>query len=136
MPTAFNRVKAFGRSNAGATAVEFAMAAPILFALMFAVIEFGRAWWTKNSLQYTIERTARFAVVCAANCPSDDQVTAYAANQVFDQTITASAFTVSHPNATTSCVNYSFNYAPWFAGHLQVLSGAMTMTGTSCRAHP
>ena len=136
MPTAFNRVRAFGRSNAAATAVEFAMAAPILFALMFAIIEFGRAWWTKNSLQYAIERAARYAVVCTNNCPSDAQVTTYAANQVFDQTITANAFSVTHPDATTSCINYSFNYAPWFAGDFQVLSGSMTMTGLSCRAHP
>src|SRR5689334_2691890 len=121
MLTAFNRVRIFGRSNAGATAVEFAMAAPILFALMFAVVEFGRAWWTKNSLQYAIERAARYAVVCTNNCPSDTQVMAYAANQVYDQTINAGAFSVTHPDATTSCINYTFSYAPWFAGHLAVL---------------
>ena len=135
MATAFDRVRAFGRSNAGATAVEFAMAAPILFALTFAVIEFGRAWWTKNSLQYAIERAARYAAVCSNNCPSDAQVTTYAANQVFDQAINAGAFSVTHPDARTSCINYSFNYAPWFGGHFQVLSGSTTMTGTSCRAH-
>lgn len=132
----FSRVRAFCRSNAGSTAVEFAFAAPILFALMFAVIEFGRAWWTKNAMQYAIERAARYAVVCSGNCPTDAQIQTYAANQVYDQTIASNAFSVTHPDGTTSCVNYSFNYSPWFAGHYAVVSSSMTMTGTTCRAHP
>jgi Flp pilus assembly protein TadG len=135
MSIAFSRIRNFGRSNAGSSAVEFAIAAPILFALMFAVIEFGRAWWTKNALQYAIERAARYAVVCNGGCPGDAAVQTYAANQVYDQTVQSTAFSVTHPDATTSCVNYNFTYAPWFAGHLAVLSGSMAMTGKTCRTH-
>jgi Flp pilus assembly protein TadG len=135
MSIAFSRIRNFGRSNAGSSAVEFAIAAPILFALMFAVIEFGRAWWTKNALQYAIERAARYAVVCNGACPSDGQVATYAANQVYDQSINSSAFVVTHPDATTSCINYTYTYSPWFVGHYEVLSGTMTMTGATCRAH-
>jgi Flp pilus assembly protein TadG len=135
MTITLNRIAAFRRSTAGATAVEFAIAAPILFVLMFAVIEFGRAWWTKNALQYAIERAARYAVVCSAACPSDGQVATYAANQVYDQSINASAFVVTHPDANTSCINYNYTYSPWFVGNYEVLSGATTMQGTTCRSH-
>ena len=98
MAIAFRQIRAFGRSNAGSAAVEFAIAAPILFVLMFAIIEFGRAWSTKNSLQYAIERAARYAIVCNGACPSDTAVKTYAANQVYDQTVGASAFSVTHPD--------------------------------------
>jgi Flp pilus assembly protein TadG len=135
MAIALNRIRAFRRSTAGTAAVEFALVAPILFVLLFAVIEFGRAWWAKSSLQYAAERAARFAVVCAAGaCPGDGTVKTYAANQVYDQAVGANAFSVTHPAGAT-CVNYSFNFAPWFVGDLDVLESTLTFTGTSCRAH-
>ena len=139
MSTAFSRMRAFGSSNTGSAAVEFAFVAPLLFLLLFAIVEFGRAWWAKSSLQYAAERAARYAVVCGTGaCPSDGAVATYAANEVYEQSVDSSAFSVTHPtlnglNAT--CVNYSFNFAPWFVGDLQVLEGALTFTGTSCRAN-
>jgi hypothetical protein len=135
MTRAFRQIRSFGRSNAGSSAVEFAIAAPILFVLMFAVIEFGRAWWTKNALQYAIERAARYAVVCSAACPSDGQVATYAANQVYDQSIKSSVFQPRHPDANTTCIDYNYTYSPWFVGSYEVLSGATTMQGTTCRSH-
>jgi Flp pilus assembly protein TadG len=131
----FSRARAFCRSNARASAVEFAIATPILIALMFAVIEFGRAWWTKNSLQYAVERAARYAVICNGPCPTDNQIQTYATTQVYDQIVAVSAFKVTH-SARATCVNYNFNYAPWFAGELATMSGSMAMTGAACRAHP
>jgi Flp pilus assembly protein TadG len=135
MTRAFRHIGSFARCNAGASAVEFAIAAPILFVLMFAIIEFGTAWWTKNALQYAIERAARYAVVCSANCPSDAQVATFAANQMYDQTISASVFQPRHPDPNTTCIDYTYNYSPWFAGHYAVLSGVTTMQGTTCRSH-
>ena len=135
MTNAFRQIRSFGHSSAGSTAVEFAIAAPILFVLMFAVIEFGTAWWTKNALQYAIERAARYAVVCSAACPSDAQIATYAANQMYDQTIAASVFQLRHPDPNTTCIDYTYTYTPWFAGYYEVLSGATTMQGTTCRSH-
>jgi Flp pilus assembly protein TadG len=129
-----DRIAAFGRNTAGATTVEFALAAPILFLLMFAIIEFGRAWWTKNALQYAVERAVRYAVICNGACPSDGAVQTYAVNQVYDQSVATNTFSVTHPAGAT-CVNYSFSYTPWFVGDMSVVEGSMTLTGTSCRAH-
>ena len=138
MSTAFSRMRAFGRSNTGSAAVEFAFVAPLLFLLMFAIVEFGRAWWAKSSLQYAAERAARYAVVCGTGaCPGDAAIKTYAANQVVDQPVDSSTFTVTPlagPPAQT-CVNYSFNFAPWFVGGLDVLESALTFTGSACRAH-
>ena len=136
MALAFSRARKFARSDAGAAAVEFALAAPIMLALMFAIVEFGRAWWTKNTLQYAVERAVRFAVICnGGNCPpSTAQIQAYAVGQANGQTIDSGSFGVSHPDANTTCVTYNYNYAPWFTGELGVMSG-MNIQGTSCRFH-
>jgi Flp pilus assembly protein TadG len=143
MTIRLNRIAAFRRSTAGASAVEFALAAPILFLLMFGIIEFGRAWWTKNSLQYAVERAARYAVICDSNdpstCPpSDSLVQTFASNQVNGQSVSSSQFQVTHPQLSSGqnvvCVGYSYSYAPWFVGEFAPLTGTMNFTGTSCRA--
>jgi Flp pilus assembly protein TadG len=135
MAMVFNRIRAFGCSSAGSAAVEFAFVAPLLFLLLFAVIEFGRGWWAKSSLQYAAERAARFAVVCGGGCPGDGAVATYAINQVYDQTVPAGTFTVSHPTANQTCVNYTFSFAPWFVGDLDILESTLSFQGSSCRAH-
>lgn len=135
MAIAFSRIRAFGRSSAGSAAVEFAFVAPLLFLLLFAVVEFGRGWWAKSSLQYAAERAARFAVVCGGGCPGDGAVVTYATNQVYDQTIPQGTFTISHPTANQTCVNYNFSFVPWFAGTLDVVESTLSLQGASCRAH-
>src|SRR5689334_979471 len=135
MAMVFNRIRAFGCSSAGSAAVEFAFVAPLLFLLLFAVIEFGRGWWAKSSLQYAAERPARFAVVCGGGCPGDGAVATYAINQVYEQAVPAGTFTVSHPTANQTCVNYTFSFAPWFVGDLDILESTLSFQGSSCRAH-
>ena len=136
-----NRITAFRRNTGGATAVEFALAAPILFLLMFAIIEFGRAWWAKNSLQFAVERAARYAVVCDPNnpatCPSDSEVKTFAVNQAYAQSASSGNFTVAPltlvSGKTVKCVSYIYQFTSWFVGDYGPLAGAMNFTGTSCR---
>jgi hypothetical protein len=125
-------LRAFCRRISGSAAVEFALTAPILILLTFAIIEFGRAWWAKNSLEYAVERAARYAVVCPSTCPSDAAIQTYAASQVYDQSISLDAFSVTHP-ASALCVNYSYTFTPWFGGQMAPMQAAMTLTGISCR---
>ncbi len=47
----------------GATVVEFAMVAPLLFGLLFGVIEFGRAVYTQGALAYAAHEATRWALV-------------------------------------------------------------------------
>jgi Flp pilus assembly protein TadG len=48
----------------GAETVEFAMIALLLFAMLFAIIEFSRALFVWNALTEATRRGARMAVVC------------------------------------------------------------------------
>lgn len=52
-------IKRYWRSRSGATAVEFALVAPIAFLLCLSVLEVGRALYTRNELAYAIDLGAR-----------------------------------------------------------------------------
>ena len=136
MTIALSRIRNFSRSNAGSTAVEFALAAPILFLLMFGVVEFGRAWWTKSSLQLAIERAARYAVVCntPAPCASEAAIEAYAAAQMTADPVASNTFKFTPGGAGEWCVSYTYSYTPWFVGDYGPLAGVMTLKGSTCRA--
>jgi Flp pilus assembly protein TadG len=51
----------FGDPHRGAVAVEFAIVAPILVALMLGMIEMGRAFEMQNLLEVAAREAARFA---------------------------------------------------------------------------
>ncbi len=51
------------RKESGQDLVEFALIAPILFAVLFGVVEFGVAVWRYNTLANTARETAREFVV-------------------------------------------------------------------------
>lgn len=59
--------------SAGQTLVEFALVAPIFFALMFGMVDLGRVIWANNAIANGAREGARFAIVhggSAANrCP-------------------------------------------------------------------
>lgn len=52
------------RHQRGITSIEFAIVAAVLFTIMFAVIEFGRALFVANALVEGTRRGARIAAVC------------------------------------------------------------------------
>ena len=82
------------RANA---AVEFALAAPVLFLFLFGIIEVGYALWIQNALDYSVAQAARCASLNGNACSSG--VTTYAANES-GASLTSSAFTY---NSTASC---------------------------------
>jgi Flp pilus assembly protein TadG len=62
------------RDRQGAAAVEFALLLPLLLVLLVAVLEFGRAMWLRQTLQFAVEEAARTAL--AEDAPSVDFITA------------------------------------------------------------
>lgn len=57
------------RSMRGVYVVEFAVIGLLLFILLFAVLEFGRLYFTVNALNETVRRGARLASVCDISDP-------------------------------------------------------------------
>jgi Flp pilus assembly protein TadG len=60
---AWQRLAAVAGATRGATAVEAAIALPVVVVLMAGVFEFGRYYWTQNAMQLAIEETGRWVMV-------------------------------------------------------------------------
>ena len=54
----------------GNVAVEFALAAPIFLILVIGLTDFGRLFWVKNTLQFAVDETARYAMVNPGIAPA------------------------------------------------------------------
>ncbi len=61
----------------GLSTVEFAVVAGVLFILIFAVIEVGRAFFVASVLDEASRRGARMAAVCPINDPAIFQAAAF-----------------------------------------------------------
>ena len=53
----------FIRARRGAVAIEFALGLPIFLAMIYGVFEFGRIFWTQNTMEFAVEEAARFTMV-------------------------------------------------------------------------
>jgi Flp pilus assembly protein TadG len=103
------------RDERGASALEFALTAPVFFLFIFGIIEFGLLLWTQLGLQHGTEMAARCASVNPTLCPGSTAITSYAAQQAFGLTLPSQTFT----HATPACGNqvsasYTFEFPPIF----------------------
>lgn len=102
------RLPKFGRSERGAAAVEFAIVLPLLFLLVFGIMDFGRAFFIKNNLVAAMREGARLAATqeFAANSttPPDNlaaqKVVNYIQGTIGGTAIAPSAVSVVKNNAT------------------------------------
>jgi len=81
--------------RSGATAVEFALVAPVMIVMIFGILEFGRAAWTLNALNFAVESAARCAAIDQNNCATAVQIQNHAAGFAAGLAIPPSTFTVS-----------------------------------------
>ncbi len=62
------------RNRRGSVAVEFGLMAPIMFLLVFAIIDFGRAYYTVHDLAAAAREGARFAAPLADPVASEAEI--------------------------------------------------------------
>ena len=53
----------FIRARRGSVAIEFALGLPIFLFLVYGIFEFGRVFWTKNTMEFAVEEAARYTMV-------------------------------------------------------------------------
>jgi Flp pilus assembly protein TadG len=58
------------QAQGGATAIEFALVAPMFLALVFGTLEFGRLLWTEQALQETAIAGARCVAIAQGSNPT------------------------------------------------------------------
>lgn len=66
MATLARRLRRFGHNSGGSAAVEFALIAPVFFALIFAIMETGMVFFAGQVLETAIEDGARSVYTCSA----------------------------------------------------------------------
>ena len=117
------------RDERGATALEFAILAPVFFLLIFGIIAFGLLFWTQVGLQHGAEMAARCASINTTLCPNGNPsaIQNYATQQAFGLSLPASTFTPS----TQACGNQvSATYTFVFPDILNL--SPLTLTAQAC----
>ncbi|GAA3709376.1 hypothetical protein GCM10022268_18330 [Sphingomonas cynarae] len=90
----------FRRDRRGATAIEFALLAPVFLGMIFSLVEGGRMLWIKQTLAEVAFSTARCMSVSVA-CDTEAKQKGYALTRAagYGQTLIA-ANVVPAPNTT------------------------------------
>jgi Flp pilus assembly protein TadG len=111
------RLTSIRSDERGATAVEFAITAPVFFLILFGIIECALLMWTQLGLQHGTEMAARCAGVNKILCANSGDIANLAAQQAFGLNIPASTFTVSTAACgTTVTANYKFTFITTYFG--------------------
>lgn len=114
------------RDQRGATAVELAFVLPPLLLFLLGSMEFGRAMWIENALNYSVEEAARCASNNTTTCGSASAITSFAASRS-GATFAASAFTATSP----SCGNMVSASYP-MSLNIPFGNYAITLTAQAC----
>lgn len=121
-------------AEAGSAAAEAGIVMSVLLLLIAGSMEFGRAFWTRNTMQLAVEEAGRYAMMykhetapsCpaqsrAANCPSPTDTpvancSASRAQQILsayrlpDIGVSVTEDTTTSPSTVTVCASYSFEF--------------------------
>jgi Flp pilus assembly protein TadG len=111
----------------GSTAVEFAMLLPVFLAFVLGVVEFSRAMWTRQTLQFAVEEAARYALADATI--SNSSISAKVTAELLGLQNVSPTITVSS-DATQVTVGASYVFA--FLVPQLIPTGPLTLTAT-CR---
>lgn len=96
-------LKRLRRSSRGSTIIEFAFAAPVIFALIFGFIQFGIMFLANSGLQRAVDEGARHATIFPT--PSDAEILA----KVSDAKFGLKPERITGPTLTSG-TDGSFNY--------------------------
>lgn len=111
----------FGRDNRGVAALEFALVAPMLFAVIFGTIEAGWTMVQTIMLDRALDKTVRSLRIGAIPNPSQDNVRAAVCNEAFllvdcNSTLTLEFIPVAsasdYPSDAARCVDRSTTIRP------------------------
>ena len=104
----------------GSTAIEFALVLPVIAALLFVMIDFGRLLYTKEVLNNAVREAARTGIVAGANDVTDAVIATAVTNSIQNsQLLDPANATVLPPVRTTDAfgnrnlavnVAYNFNF--------------------------
>ena len=111
------------RCETGSALVEFALVAMLFFAMLFGIIDFGRAFYTYHFLSHAARSAARWAMVNGSDCNSDGSCNGTAPMN-------------NGPASETDVQNYVQGLVPTGIEASQVVTTACGVVGSKCAASP
>ncbi len=108
-----SRFKFLRRDDQGSTAVEFALAIPVLIMLIWGIFQVGLLFWASAGMQHALGEGARFATLCinpgtTCSVPTDTQIQAKISSNVFGTN--NGTLTVAAPVSGTGFKTLSVTY--------------------------
>lgn len=119
------KLSPLARNRDGSVAAEFALVIPLMLALIFGTIEFGRVIWLRTTLQSAAEDTVRCYSLKLPACDTAAKVQTYGSSVAMGLTAT---FTASEP----ACGKEVIASAP-FAAVVPLVPLNFTVQARACR---
>jgi len=132
------------RSRLGNMAVDFALVVPPMLALTFAIIEYGRFFWTQEALEQIAISAARCMGIKQSSCASSGAYSSSATQSYITSAATSWGISIPTGNMTLnnsatcsgttgfSKVTLTTTFATAVPGMLPFPSGGTTLTATAC----
>ncbi len=117
--------------DAGAAAVEFALVMPLLFLLVFGIIDFGRAYQAKVELTHASREGVRVWALTQDAVAAGDRTRAAAPSLELASTaafeVTTTTTTCTFGQATTLTASYQFSYITPLSSLMAALPGGSAL---------
>lgn len=107
------------------TAVEFSLLMPVLFMLLLGILEFGRALWMRQDMQFAVEEASRYGL--AYDTASASTLVTYAQNRLLGAG--SSVVVTATTNSTEIHISATADFATLVPGLLP--SGTISLTAHS-----
>lgn len=120
--------KRLRRGGRGAVVIEIALLLPVLLFLVIALIEFGRAIWTRSMLDYAVQAAARCAVIDEVRCATPEHIRDFAADRTAGLDVSPADFTVTE----AACGMEVSVSIPYHAAAGAFLPLPVTLSATAC----
>ncbi len=121
------------KSRRGATAVEFAFAAPVLMSMLYGIIELSHYAWSNIALSDAAKMGARYAMVrgsASASPASASDISTYVKSQIVlidPKAVTVSTtFTPDNKPGSDVTVSLTYSFVPFLPGFDYLTSKTLT----------
>ena len=98
----FHFPQSMARDERGASAVEFALLAPVLLAFIMLLIESGRMQWSQQVIQEVASNTARCMALGTTDCANTADIQRYARRRSLAWGVSLANATIT-PTANQTC---------------------------------
>ena len=116
-----NAVGKFARNERGASAIEFALAAPIIIAMIYGIFTLGQLFEADAGMQHGLGEGARYATLClnptsAGVCtvPTDTQITNKVTSKLYGPASNLTPMITTDTTAKTKTISLTYTTTPSF----------------------